>query len=70
MLKDYVKKERLLGKNESKLMEAIMKNQETIRNMDTYCNQEIQTEEESNVENQSLSLQDNSLTNSLYPSGY
>ena len=38
--------------------------------MDTYCNQETQTEEESNVKNLSSSLQDNSSTNSLYPSGH
>ena len=36
MLEDYVKKERSLEKNESKLMKTIMKNQEIIRDMNTY----------------------------------
>ena len=67
-LKNYVKKERPSRKNESKLVETITRNQEVIRNMDTYHDQETQTEEGGSMENLSTSLQDNSSTNSLYPS--
>ena len=38
--------------------------------MNTYHDQETQTEEGDSVKNLSFSLQDNSLTNSLYPSGH
>ena len=40
MLKDYVKKERLLKKNESKLIKTILINQEIIRKINIYQNQE------------------------------
>ena len=66
MLENYVKKERPSKKSENKLIETIIKNQKTIRNMNTYYNQETQTKERDNVESLSSSLQDNSSTNSLY----
>ena len=66
MLKDYVKKKRPSEKNKNKLIETVQKNQEIIRNMNTYHDQETQTEEKDNVENLSSSPQDNSSTNSLY----
>ena len=40
VLEDYVKKERPSEKSESKLIETIIRNQKTIRNMDTYYDQE------------------------------
>ena len=71
MLKDYVRKERPSRKNENKLVETVLINQETIRDINIYRDQETQTEEEGNsVENSLPSLQDNSSTNSLYPSGH
>ena len=71
MLKDYVKKRRLLEKNESKLVKTILINQEIIQNMNTYYDQEIQTKEGGgSVENLWSSPQDNSLTNSLYLPGH
>ena len=39
MLENYVKKERSLEKNESKLMKTVLTNQKTIRNMNTYYDQ-------------------------------
>ena len=36
MLEDYVYKERPLKKNENKLMETVLINQETIQNMNIY----------------------------------
>ena len=51
-------------------MKTIIKNQEIIRNMNTYHDQETQIEGEDSVENLLTSLQDNSLTNSLYSSGH
>ena len=67
-MKDYVKKERSSKKNENKLVKIVIKNQETIRNMNIYYDQETQTEEEDSIKNLSSSLQDNSSTNSLYSS--
>ena len=69
-LEDYVKKGRPSGKSGNKLVETVTRNQEAIRNMDTYHDQEIQTEEGGSVENLSTSPQDNSSTNSLYPPGH
>ena len=56
MLKDYIKKGKSSEKNGNKLVKTIMKNQETIRNMDTYYDQETQIKERDNVENLTLSL--------------
>ena len=38
MLENYIKKERSLKKSESNLIKTIIKNQETIRDMNTYYN--------------------------------
>ena len=68
MLENYVQKERSSRKNENKLVETVLTNQEAIQNMNTYYDQEIQTEEEkSSVRNPSSSSQNNSFTNDLYP---
>ena len=70
VLEDYVKKGRPSEKSENKLVETVIRNQETIRNMNTYHDQETQTEGGGSVENLSTSPQDNSSINSLYPPGH
>ena len=56
VLKDYVKKRRSFEKSKSKLVETVTKNQEVIRNINTYHDQETQTEEGGSMKNLSTSL--------------
>ena len=68
ILEKFIKKRKQIEKTESKLVKWIKMNQKIIEGMDSYHDNEIQTEEEeSSVKDLRNSLQDNSFTDSLYP---
>ena len=67
ILKEFIEKEKQTRKVESELVKQIKINQETIKKMNSYQDNLIQTEEEKNsIKNLENTLQDNSLINSLY----
>ena len=68
ILEELIKKRKQTGKTESELVKWVKTNQKTIEEIDSYQDNETQTEKErDSVKNPRDSLQDNSSTNSLYP---
>ena len=67
ILKDYVNKEKLLEKVESKLITFIKENKEEIKKMNIYLDKETQVEKEkSSIKDLYNFLHNNNSTNSLY----
>ena len=67
ILKEFIKKEKQTRKVENKLVKQIKTNQKTIEEMNSYQDNKTQTEKErGSVKDSCDSLQNNSLTDSLY----